>query len=95
MELFTIIRLTLVGIIYAKIASILLYIFLNHLILYLFMFNIIICNLQTIGQAVGDWYFDRNSFHEIYTQNDLPRNCTSSLPEKSFNKVCLDALHDI
>ncbi|KAL8521631.1 hypothetical protein ACS0TY_011959 [Phlomoides rotata] len=48
---------------------------------------------KTIGEAVGDWYFDRTSFHEIYTQNDMPRNCTSPLSVQSFNKVCLAALH--
>ncbi|KAL8547147.1 hypothetical protein ACS0TY_006748 [Phlomoides rotata] len=50
---------------------------------------------KTIGEAIGDWYFDRSSFHEIYIQNDLPRNCTSSLPDQSFNKICLAALHHI
>ncbi|GFP81556.1 hypothetical protein PHJA_000298900 [Phtheirospermum japonicum] len=45
---------------------------------------------NTIGEAISDWYFDRNSFQMIDTQNDVPRNCdisTLSLPE--FDRKCL------
>ncbi|KAL0366372.1 UNVERIFIED_CONTAM: Pectin acetylesterase 11 [Sesamum radiatum] len=31
---------------------------------------------KTIAEAIGDWYFDRSSFQEIDTQNELPQNCT-------------------
>ncbi|KAL8486783.1 hypothetical protein ACS0TY_023464 [Phlomoides rotata] len=33
---------------------------------------------KTIGEAVGDWYFDRSTFNEIDIQNDSPWNCTST-----------------
>lgn len=28
--------------------------------------------LQTIGQAISDWYFDRNNFEMIDAQHDIP-----------------------
>ncbi|KAK4387697.1 Pectin acetylesterase 11 [Sesamum angolense] len=31
---------------------------------------------QTVAEAISDWYFDRSSFQEIDTQNELPRDCT-------------------
>ncbi|XP_011074219.1 pectin acetylesterase 11 [Sesamum indicum] len=30
---------------------------------------------KTVAEAISDWYFDRSSFQEIDTQNELPRNC--------------------
>ncbi|KAL0289471.1 UNVERIFIED_CONTAM: Pectin acetylesterase 11 [Sesamum calycinum] len=31
---------------------------------------------HTVAEAISDWYFDRSSFQEIDTQNELPRDCT-------------------
>lgn len=53
----------------------------------------VICNLQTIKQAISDWYFDRSSFHEVDTQNDLPRNCSNPFFDlEFFYQRCLDVV---
>lgn len=36
--------------------------------------SILLC-LQTIAQAVGDWFFDRRSVKLIDNQTDFPVNC--------------------
>lgn len=46
-----------------------------------------ICNLQTIEQAVTDWYFDRGSFQEIDFKHVLPLNCTDSFHDKKSSSV--------
>ncbi|XP_022889341.1 pectin acetylesterase 8-like [Olea europaea var. sylvestris] len=33
----------------------------------------------TIAQAIGDWYFDRDSFKGIDTMHDVPQECTQCL----------------
>ncbi|KAL1551563.1 [Wnt protein] O-palmitoleoyl-L-serine hydrolase [Salvia divinorum] len=45
---------------------------------------------KTISQAVGDWYFDRSGFQEMDMLNDLPRNCTTTDDEATFEKKCSD-----
>ncbi|KAL1551570.1 [Wnt protein] O-palmitoleoyl-L-serine hydrolase [Salvia divinorum] len=45
---------------------------------------------KTITQAVGDWYFDRSGFQEMDMLNDLPRTCTTTDDEATFEKNCSD-----
>ncbi|KAK6158594.1 hypothetical protein DH2020_005908 [Rehmannia glutinosa] len=44
---------------------------------------------KTIGEAIGDWYFDRSYFQVIDTKNDVPRNCSTTLSLKEYNAQCL------
>ncbi|XP_047944711.1 pectin acetylesterase 11-like [Salvia hispanica] len=53
--------------------------------------NNILAN-KTIAQAISDWYFDRTSFRQIDVENDLPRNCSSSLTPELFVHKCLATL---
>ncbi|KAL6556497.1 hypothetical protein OROGR_005785 [Orobanche gracilis] len=56
-----------------------------------FLMNNLLKN-KTVAEAIGDWYFDRNCFREIDTSNNVPRNCTSTLPDDVYNKQCIERL---
>ncbi|GFP81550.1 hypothetical protein PHJA_000298300, partial [Phtheirospermum japonicum] len=47
----------------------------------------------TIAEAIGDWFFDRNSFQHI-DMNNMPRNCTSTLTEDVFSQKCIQFIND-
>ncbi|KAH6791555.1 hypothetical protein C2S52_000064 [Perilla frutescens var. hirtella] len=47
---------------------------------------------KTIGQAVGDWYFDRSTFREIETDHIVPRNC-NRLSDDELKKKCTPRSH--
>ncbi|XP_047963986.1 pectin acetylesterase 7-like isoform X2 [Salvia hispanica] len=41
---------------------------------------------KTIGQAVGDWFFDRSEFQEMDMLNDLPRDCNGFDDQPTLEK---------
>lgn len=47
--------------------------------------------MQTMGQAIVDWFFDRSSFREI-DPNDLPQMCYA--PDNDDTAVCSAILSD-
>ncbi|KAH6834038.1 hypothetical protein C2S53_004840 [Perilla frutescens var. hirtella] len=47
---------------------------------------------KTIGQAVGDWYFDRSTFREIETDHIVPWNC-NHMSDDELKKRCTPRSH--
>lgn len=46
------------------------------------MLSYVVNNVQTIAKAVGDWYYDRKTFHQI----DCPYPCNPTCHNRVFDQ---------